>query len=320
MSERWLLIVYLVSVGLLGMGAVARVYLGLVRNRLSRLRRLANKARFEAVPTGTPIDDPQTVARNRAYESIQNQFSVTRFTFVPMVILITLAAMSLPFLERAPATLVSLLVTVITLLGGIAARPFLENAVSGLAISSSRLINLGDTVKVGAFYGTVEDITATHTTIKLWDWRRYVVPNSQMLQSTVLNYSLFDRHIWASVEFWVAYQVDLDQVRAMAVEVAQQSKHFAQTEPPEFWVMELGKDGIRCMVAAWAKLPSDAWMLKHDIRSGLAALFRQGGLRASIQHHQVVQDGAGEEGMPTFSANAMVEVAQQELAIERQSA
>ena len=282
-SDRWT-VAYLVAVGTGGLLLVARVYLGLVRTRIDRLRRLARKRRFDAVPTDSPVDDSTTVARQRARESINNQFTVTRLTFIPIVVVVTALAMGLPFLDQAPAALVSVIVTVITLVIGVAARPSLENAIAGLVVSSSRLINLGDTIEIDGHYGTVEDITATHTTIKLWDWRRYVVPNRRMLQSNFLNYSLNDRYIWAAVDVWVDYKTDIDRVRTIAIQCAQESRHFSGAEEPEFWVVELAKDGIRCKIAAWADLPSSSWMLRHDISRGLAQAFVRENICATVQH------------------------------------
>ena len=282
MSE--MTVVYLVAVASLGLMAVLRVYLGLARNRLARIRRIARKNRFEAIPTDTPVDDPSAVARDRALQSIDRQFSVTRLIFVPLVLVATGFAATLPFLDRVPAALVSMAIAAMTILGGVAARPFLENAIAGLVISSSRLINLGDTVRIGDIYGTVEDITATHTAIKVWDWRRHLVPNSRMLLTSLLNYSLFDRHIWASVEFWVAYDADIDEVRAAVIDIARSSAYFSGEEVPEFWVAELGQQGVRCTVAAWANLPSNAWMLQHEIRMGIARFLRQRGLRPAVHN------------------------------------
>ena len=295
MNDGDWIVAYLVTVAGLGLLVVGRVYLGLYRTRRERLRRLSTKRVFEAVPTDTPVENPARLARDRAFRSIDDQFSVNRLIFVPLVACMTLAAMSLPFLDRVPATLVSVLVAVITIVGGVAARPFLENAVAGLVISTSRLVNLGDTVKIDDLYGTVEDITGTHTTIKLWDWRRYVVPNSRMLQSSILNYSLFDRYIWASVDVWVAYDTDLDVVRDAAVRAARESPHFSGGEDPDFWVLQLDRDGIRCMVAAWAKLPSDAWQLTHDVRWSLARTFREQGIRATVQQVGMMTSDEREE-------------------------
>jgi small-conductance mechanosensitive channel len=62
------------------------------------------------------------------------------------------------------------------------------------------------------------------------------------------------------------------------VEAAQKSPCFADYETPQFWVMDMEKEGIRCWLAAWADNPTNAWMLSHDIRTGLAASFRSLGI------------------------------------------
>jgi small-conductance mechanosensitive channel len=168
----------------------------------------------------------------------------------------------------------------------------IENAFAGLAIAFSRLINIGDTVLLGERYGTVEDISVTHTTIRLWDWRRCVIPNSKMLQSEVINYSLHDRFQWAYVEFWVNYDADLKKVAELAAEACKASAHFAPYEPPVFWVMDLAERGICCWIAAWADSPSSAWVLKCDMRATLVRAFAEHGICPHTYHVEAAARGA----------------------------
>jgi len=261
----------------LGLLLVAGVVRWLETVRQTRRKRLETKRRFDSIPTGTPLDDPNARAREKAVESIEQQFSVTRRIVLPLLATVVLLLASLPFLDRVPAALVSLLIGGGTVLVGLAARPFVENALAGLAISSSRLVSIGDTVLVDGFYGTVEDVTLTHTVLKVWDWRRYVIPNVRMLQSPFLNASLFDRFVWTSVEFWVAYDADLGKVRALAAEAARASPAFGGHEEPAFWVLEMAKEGVRCWVAAWADTPSQGWQLAHDTSAGASGRPSKGG-------------------------------------------
>ncbi len=169
-----------------------------------------------------------------------------------------------------------------TVLAGAAAKPFVENLIAGLVMGVSRVLNIGDTVIVREQYATVEDITMTHTTLKLWDWRRLVVPNSQMLATEFLNYSLNDLFIWAYIEFWVDYDVDLDLLEELAREATRQSPYFADYEPPQLWVMDCSKEGVKCWLAGWANSPNDAWYLKSDMRKGLVKAFQ----RKKIETHR----------------------------------
>lgn len=251
-----------------------------------RRERLAKRTLIAPVSTVAPIDDPIGRAKQRGHESIREQSTVVRRVLYPLIIGGTLAVVAIPFIGKVPAAVVSVSATAVTLLVGIAVRPVVENAFAGLALSMSKLLNIGDTVKVDGNYGTVEDITVTHTTVKIWDWRRYVVPNTKMLQSSVINYSLFDGYLWAYVEFWLAYDTDLELARELALEAPQRSDAWAGHEEPQFWVMEMGKDGYRCWLAAWADNSADAWVLSADVRTSLVFAFRKHGIRCHSMRHE----------------------------------
>jgi small-conductance mechanosensitive channel len=286
------LVVYVTAVVVVGLFVLLRVLYYLRRSTETRKNRLRRRGAVEAVQTDSPHDDPTKLAKERGFESIETFTTATRRLLVPIVVLVAVGAVSLPFLERVPAAVLSILVAALTVLVSIAARPIIENAIAGLVISSSRLIHIGDTIKVDDWYGTVEDITTTHTAIRLWDWRRYVLPNSQMLQTPVLNYTLFDQFQWGCVEFWVSYEADLELVEKLAVASTDGSEHFAGYEPARFWIMEMAREGVRCWVAAWADSPSDSWLLTHGMRTRLIRSFRAHGIHAHTYRHELM-DPAG---------------------------
>ncbi len=269
---------YLTVVGAVGLGLLVASLVWLHRTATRRRERLVGRERAEPVATSSPVDDPGRMTRRRGLASIDTHFTVTRRLVVPLVIVVTAAALVVPFLDQISGATLSLLIAAMTVVAGIAARPVVENAIAGLVISASKLINLGDTVRINGFYGTVEDITTTHTTIRVWDWRRYVIANSAMLQTDLVNYSLHDTFQWAYVEFWVGYDADLDRVEELAVAAPDTSEHFAAHEKPRFWIMEMGKEGYRCWLAAWANSPPDAWILGHDVRTELIRAFRAEGI------------------------------------------
>jgi small-conductance mechanosensitive channel len=278
-------LIYTVVVTLLGALLLVKTVYQLRQSTQRRKQRLSERERSDAVPAHPPTGDPHRIAKERGLSSIEDHFTVTRRMVVPMIVGITAAAVAVPYLSNVPGAFVSLTVAAVTVVVGVALKPFVENAIAGLIISFSKLINLGDTLLIGTHYGTVEDITTTHTTIKLWDWRRHVLPNSKMLQTEFTNYSLFDRDIWAHVTFWISYDADLERVREIALDCPTTSSHFAGNEPPSFWVMAMEREGIQCWVAAWARSPSSAWMLAHDIRTELALGFRRHGISTHGYRH-----------------------------------
>lgn len=287
--------VYVIVVISIGAYALIRTLLLLGVVRRGRIRNVRARKRFDAIRTDSPVDDPKNVALERGVESIEKHFSVLRRLLVPLILLLTALLAAPAFLGDESATTASLIGAVVAVILGLALRPFLENAVAGLVISSSKLVRIGDAVRIDDWYGTIEDITPTHTTVKVWDWRRYLVPNSRMLQSAFFNYSLFDTYQWAYVEFWVAPGVDLEEVREIALRAPLDSPHFSKREDPRFWIIGIEKDAICCWVAAWADTPSGSWALTNDIRTELLRELARRKIPLSLQRHQWTTEDDPEE-------------------------
>ncbi|MCB9584056.1 MAG: mechanosensitive ion channel [Polyangiaceae bacterium] len=271
--------IYLGAILVGGILLLMRALFWLRVTQTQRTERLQQRRYLEAIKTSSPLEDSTATAKARGLESIDKHTTVTRRVVVPLVIGLMAILAALPFLGQLPAALLSVMVAAVTVFLGMAARPTVENAFAGLALAWSKQINIGDTVMLDELYGTVEDITVTHTTLRVWDWRRYVVPNSRMMQSNVINYSLNDRYLWACIEFWVAHDSDLDLVEQLALEAPIGSTNFVPHEGPSFWLMDIKETGIQCWLAAWADTPSSAWNLKHDMRRALLAAFRKHGIK-----------------------------------------
>lgn len=245
----------------------------------------------ETIRTKTPLHKPVEKFKSLAKESISSRFTVIRWVFTASMVAAFLVALAYPFLNRLPKAFVSVLVAAAAVLVGIAARPILDNLVSGIVISTSHIVRIGDTVTLEGEYGTIEDVSPTHTTIKLWDWRRLVIPNSTIINTRFLNHTLREPWEWTHVEFWVSYEADLEKVGEIAKQGAQSSKHFSHAESPRFWLMDTKKEGVRCWIAAWAKSPAEAWLLRNDIRTHLAAEFRRQGVATHLHR----MEGTGEQ-------------------------
>ena len=294
------MVIYLAVVGGAILIGVLRVLWWLRGAELRSLARFRRGRHLEPIETSSPVENPLTEAAEQALQNIRATFSISRRLILPLLLLAAAILLGVPFLSDISATVVTLIVGLMTVVAGVVLRPLVENSIAGLVISSSKLINLGDTLSIGDKYGTVEDITITHTTIKLWDWRRYVVANTQMLQTDFINHSLVDSYVWAYVSFWVDYSAPLAEVEAIAVAAAAGSGSFAQHEAPRFWLMDTQPDAVQCWIAAWANTPADGWQLKHDIRAALIPALAERGWAPRL--HRVRLDDGGQLAAPPPAA------------------
>ncbi|MEZ9524119.1 mechanosensitive ion channel family protein [Enterovibrio norvegicus] len=276
------LTIYLGTVSVLGIAVIWWAASSLLKSKSNREKRLRRLKNFNSVQTSAPKSENQVGEIDAAVEKIEDRFSIIRkITFFFIFVVLGLA-LSLPFLNSMPAAMVSLVVAVSTTVLGFAAKPVIENIIAGVVLSLSKAIRVGDTVVVENQYGTVEDISLNHTIIKLWNWKRLIIPSSKMLSLELESFTYNDPYIWVHVEFYTSYDNDLERVRQLAIESVQSSKHFISQEPPGFWVMDLEKDAYQCWVAGWTNSPSRAWNLASDIRTEIAIRFQAAGIKT---HH-----------------------------------
>lgn len=304
LEQTWATYLYygvVLVLGPIAIWAVDRTVRKTERKRKSKLR---EHSAMQPVETNTPIDSPMHISRQEAINNIGKRFSIIERMSIIAIIGFWFFLLFLPKMGGISSSVFSILIGSSAVVVGIAARPFIENLISGIIISFSKPFRTGDTVLVDDKYGVVEDITLTFTMVKIWNWRRYIIPNSQMLSKTFVNYTIKDMFQWMHVEFWVSYQADLERVKQIAVEAALSSPNYAPHEKPTFWVMEMDKDGYKCWIAAWSNSPGAAWELGNDIRTRLLLDFRKHGIHTHTIHYQHAP------ASPTSMANTSADQAQ----------
>lgn len=274
------LYLYLGAVSLIGVGTIWWAATALFKLKSSRSKRVRNLENLDSVHTSSPYEKGESGDIDTAVENIENRFTIIgKITFF-FILAVWAVALSFPFLDSIPAALISVVVAVSSVVLGIAARPLIENIIAGVVLSFSKAIRVGDTVVIDEQYGTVEDISLNHTIIKLWNWKRLIIPSSKMLYKELQNFSYHDSYIWVHIEFYIAYDSDLELVRQLAIDSVRDSENFIAKEAPAFWVMDLGKDAYQCWVAGWTNSATRAWNLASDIRTGVAMRFQAEGIRA----------------------------------------
>ncbi|MEO8499353.1 MAG: mechanosensitive ion channel domain-containing protein [Vicinamibacteria bacterium] len=99
----------------------------------------------------------------------------------------------------ASLSLVNFPLTVFTLAGGAVAigvgfgsQNVMNNFISGLILLFERPLRAGDLVSVEGTYGTVERIGARSTLIRAPDNTHMIVPNSFLVENSLINYTLTD--------------------------------------------------------------------------------------------------------------------------------
>lgn len=172
---------------------------------------------------------------------------------------------------------------------GFAAKTTLGNLVSGLAIAIYRPIRIGDKVSIEGEYSTVEDITLRHTIIRTWQYKRLVIPNAKLDEMTIVNYSIVDSKIRATVDMGVSYDTDLDLARRVILEEANQCPHRdPEAEEPVVRVTGHLDFSIALRAYLWVKDIDDAWMVRFWMYEHVKKRFDKEGIEIPFPYRTLV--------------------------------
>jgi len=109
-------------------------------------------------------------------------------------------------------------------IAGLAARPVLSNLFAGIQIAIAQPIRLEDAVIVENEWGRIEEITGTYVVIRLWDWRRMIVPLSYFIEKPFQNWTRQSPALIGSVLIYVDYTVPVARVREELTKIVSRSK------------------------------------------------------------------------------------------------
>ncbi|MFE6055528.1 mechanosensitive ion channel family protein [Kitasatospora sp. NPDC056446] len=244
------LLLLLASLGWLTVRVVAAVLEGLLD-------------RYEA-----RVDDPARVQR------VHTQISMLRRVVSAVIVVVTVAVMLLTF-SAMRSIGASLLASagLIGIVAGIAAQSTLGNFFAGLQIAFGDTVRIGDTVVVDGQQGTVEEITLTCLVVRLWDYRRLIVPVSYFVNKPFENWTRRDPGLLAAVLLHLDHTTPVDELRT-ALRTRLDGHPLWDGAEWALDVTDTTPSTIVVRATMTARSPDDAARLRFDIREQLIAYLR----------------------------------------------
>lgn len=180
---------------------------------------------------------------------------------------------------------------------GLAMQGALSNVAAGVMLLLFRPFKVGDYVEGGGVAGTVDHVSLFTTEMHTPDNVHLVVPNTQLWNTAIKNYS---HHATRRVDFvfGIAYEDNID--RAMEIikgRIAAEERALKDPEPM-IVVGELANSSVNLIVRVWAA-NADYWGVKFDLNKAVKEALDAGGITIPYPQHtvhmaQAVQAAAAE--------------------------
>lgn len=162
---------------------------------------------------------------------------------------------------------------VVGIIAGLALQPVLGNLFAGVQIATAQPIRLDDAVIVEGEWGTIEEITSTYVVVKLWDWRRMILPLSYFITKPFQNWTRETARLIGSAFLYVDYEAPIDRLRAELERVCRESPHW-DGDVVNLQVTDITDRVAQVRCLASARNAGVAFDLRCEIREKMLAFMR----------------------------------------------
>lgn len=162
---------------------------------------------------------------------------------------------------------------VVGIIAGFALQPLLTNLIAGVQIATDQPVRLDDAVVVEGEWGTVEEITSTYVVVKLWDWRRMILPLTWFIQKPFQNWTRETARLIGSAFLYVDYEAPIDRLRLELERICRESPHW-DGEVISLQVTDITDRVAQVRCLASAGNGAAAFDLRCEIREKMLAFMR----------------------------------------------
>lgn len=138
---------------------------------------------------------------------------------------------------------------------GFAMQNISQNFVSGVILLVERAIKPGDVLEVEGRLVRVRDMGIRATIARTLDEEDIIIPNSQLVASSVKNYTFKDSLYRLRTLVGVVYSSDMALVRRVLEQTAEEMEWRSKRQPPRIQLKEFGDSSVNFEVSVWIDEP-----------------------------------------------------------------
>ena len=199
---------------------------------------------------------------------------VKRVVFIVFLVVIALTALSL---LGIPLTAFAFATGAIAIGVGFGAQNIINNFISGWILMAERPIRINDFIEIDDTQGVVEAVGTRSTRIRRTDGVHLLVPNSQLLERTVVNWTLIDREIRTTVRVGVEYGSPVRLVAELIMQAVKEHKLIKKSPAPSVVFEDFGDNALIFDTFFWSDVGGEKFLrdIRSDVRFRITELFAE---------------------------------------------
>jgi len=170
---------------------------------------------------------------------------------------------------------------------GFGLQSIINNFVSGLILLFERPVKVGDWVVTSSGEGIIKQISVRSTEIETFDRASIIVPNSELISSSVKNWTHKNKMGRVIVPVGVAYGTDVKKVREILLEMANENSRILANPPPFVYFKEFGASSLDLELRAFIKDVAMGPIIRNDLRFEILDAFHKADIEIPFPQHDI---------------------------------
>ena len=161
---------------------------------------------------------------------------------------------------------------------GFGLQNIVNNFVSGLILLVERPVKVGDWVEVGAHQGYVKRINVRATELQTFQRSSVIIPNSELLSSSVVNWTHKDTLARVDISVGVSYGSDIELVRDTLLECAGKHRNCIADPEPFVLFLNFGDSALELDLRFYVARADEMFRTGSEVRFAIIHAFRDKGI------------------------------------------
>jgi potassium-dependent mechanosensitive channel len=161
---------------------------------------------------------------------------------------------------------------------GFGLQAVVSNFVAGLILLIERPIKVGDWVVVGDKEGLIKRISVRSTEIQTFQRASVIIPNSELISSQVLNWTLKDKFGRVDIKIAVAHGTDLKKLREVLLACTAGDQRISRLPAPLVVFRDFGPNCFNFELRCFVNDVDNSLGVQSDLRFAIVEAFERNGI------------------------------------------
>jgi small-conductance mechanosensitive channel len=185
-------------------------------------------------------------------------------------------------------------VIIISALGigiGFGLQSFVNNFICGLILLFERPVRVGDYIDLGGQWAEIKRIGLRSTTVETFDLANIIIPNNDLINNQVTNWTLSNRFIRLIIPVGVAYGSDVTRVFETLMQCAKENPNVRENPEPVVLFRKFGESSLDFELRVWISDVDNRLPLASELNREIDQKFREAGIVIAFPQRDVHLDG-----------------------------